>query len=502
VSGVGRTAGGKPGQLVNRWAMPIFRRLKERTLSVTPNIDREMDEARPRRYLVLGSEGHGRGVRSHRWDHLPDDLNVADYDVVVLNFAAFKEAQLAEGFPKDRLPSVEAMTRLVFSPNAEIVAIGDPSTLIGARPDQTSTPFYDPRVRCDYWLPFYIGVEDDIGTQYHVDAAEWAAYFEHLSNWRWIATGETPTRHYQPGDYLRPVTSDAHDLEVALEPIARTRYEKLIALRVHLRAIRYGRYLANYGGIADPDPSTRQLVLEASPVVWLPTPDRVRPEEAIDTILRERYGIAQEVRLPEWAASYPLPDEAPIASEIVGLEQERRELEQRISETRSRAVEAARPRLLLYEKGKDVLEPVVRETLRALGARVEDPEVDGIEDGKLFRDEVRGILEIKGRNGPIKQDDVRQVVQWASDAKLRDGVEYKPLIVGNPHCDKPLEERGEVLAPNAARYASNGGVAVVTTSQVFEALRQKQAGAFDEAHFWKTVFDTNGVAELDEPRAR
>jgi hypothetical protein len=183
------------------------------------------------------------------------------------------------------------------------------------------------------------------------------------------------------------------------------------------------------------------------------------------------------------------------------MERRRREIEQHISEARGRAVEAARPRLLLYEKGKDVLEPVVRETLRILNARVEEPEAEGIEDGKLFRDEGQAVLETKGRTGPIKQDDVRQVVQWASDAKLKDGVAYKPLIVGNPHCDKPLDERGDVLAPNAATYASNGGVAVLKTTQLFEALRQKQVGVFDEARFWKTVFESSGVVEADEPTA-
>jgi hypothetical protein len=173
--------------------MPIFRRTNERTLPVTPEVARKLEGARPKRYLVLGSDGHGRGVRSHLWDKLPGDVNVADFDVVVLNFAAFEDEKLAEGFPTDRLPSVESMTRLVFSPNAEIIAIGDPSTRIGSRGDRT--PLFDPQVRADYWLPFYLSVEEDSGTQYTVDAQEWAAYFTHLSSWRWIVGAETTPRH-------------------------------------------------------------------------------------------------------------------------------------------------------------------------------------------------------------------------------------------------------------------------------------------------------------------
>src|SRR4051794_18962501 len=146
--------------------MPMFGRSKERTLPVTPKVRRGLEQARPKRYLVLGSEGHGRGVRSHRWDKLPTDLNVADYDVVVLNFSAFEDKDLAEGFPPDRLPARASMTRLLFSPDAEIIAIGDPSTPIGPPPKEDSrAPWYDTRVRADYWLPFFMGAEEDVGTQ-------------------------------------------------------------------------------------------------------------------------------------------------------------------------------------------------------------------------------------------------------------------------------------------------------------------------------------------------
>jgi hypothetical protein len=345
-------------------------------------------------------------------------------------------------------------------------------------------------------------VEDDRGTQYRVDAEEWATYFEYLSSWRWITTGTWGLQHPDVADYLKPVSHKAQTGLAAYEPIATTRFEKQIAVRVHLQAIRYTRMLPSMlAGIAEPDPESAEVVLNGSPVYWLPTPDRVSVQEAIDTILRHRYGISLEARVPDWVLPYSLPDQAPIATEIATLEQERRELENRISEARGRAVDAASPRRLLYEKGKDVLEPIVRETLAILGARIEDPATEGIEDGKLFRDEGQAVLEIKGRNGPIKQDDVRQVVQWASDARLKDGVEYEPLIVGNPYCDRPLEERGDVLAPNAATYARNGGVGIITTAQLFEALRQKQSGTFDAGRFWETVFAASGDVRLDQPIA-
>jgi hypothetical protein len=453
---------------------------------------------RGRRYLVLGSDRHGYGVRSHRWDKLPNDLNVADYDVVVLNFAAFDDEHLARGFPQERLPDVESMARLVFS-GAEVIAIGNPSTLIGSLPENPLTRAIETRDRCDYWLPVEISVEDNSGTQYDVDAKEWAGYFEQLSRWRWIATGEAPSRYSYQTEYLQPVTDKADTLSVAFEPVATTRFGKQIALRVHSQAIRYGRFLESYSGISEGDPSTAELVLEASSVFWLPAPDRVSVEAAIDTILAERYGIAPDPRAPDWVDAYSVPAESAITSEIALMEQERLNLEQQMSEARTRAAAAARARLLLYGSGEGDFESIVRDTLRWLGAGVEDPEARGVEDGKLVRDEGQAVLEIKGRTGPISLQDIRQVVQWATDAMAKDGVSYKPLIVGNPHCDKPLEERGEFVAPNAAAHADNTRVGVLPTTQLFEALRQKQDEIFDEVRFWKTVFETIGVTELDEP---
>jgi hypothetical protein len=80
------------------------------------------------------------------------------------------------------------MTRLLFSPNAEIVVIGSPATLIGPPPEGTER-FYDRRYRADYWLPMIIGTEEDVGTQFGVDMEEWKSYFAEVSGWNWIATG-------------------------------------------------------------------------------------------------------------------------------------------------------------------------------------------------------------------------------------------------------------------------------------------------------------------------
>jgi hypothetical protein len=480
----------------------LFQRSESRSLPVPPKVAAERERARPKRILVIGSDGHGRDVTSYRWEKLPTGINVADYDVVVLNFAAFAaDSVLAEGFPVDRLPSLESMTRLLFAPQSEIVAIGSPATLIGppSKPGQSQQPFYDGRERADYWLPFYLGVEDNKGRSYEVLDGEWRYFFEGLSEYHWIASSDLPVRYPEPAHYLAPVTTQANEIFFRVDALAQTRFEKAIEMKVVVRAVRAYRHnpagspVASSDGIAE----AHDVVAESSPVFWLPTPDQVDPTEAIDLILGERYGVAENLREPGWVRGFALPAEAPIAAEIAGLEGRRSTLEVEIDAARARAVEAAAPKLLLYEKGKQVLEPIVRSSLRQLGAEVDDPQEEGIEDGLLGRPpSAAAVLEIKGRKGQIKQDDVRQVVQWASDARGRDGVAYKPIIVGNPHCEEEPAQRGDPLTAKALEYAINSDAALLTTVQIFEALSRRQRGQFDDEAFWAAVFAAKGVVEL------
>ena len=116
--------------------------------------------------MVLGSDGHGRAVEEGPWEKLGEGINVADYNVVILNFASFRANRaLAEGFPIDRLPKRQAMTRLLFSEHSEVIAIGDPAMLIGPPPPPLGSqqPYVDIRERADYWLPNLIETEDNEG---------------------------------------------------------------------------------------------------------------------------------------------------------------------------------------------------------------------------------------------------------------------------------------------------------------------------------------------------
>lgn len=470
-----------------------MRFLKRLTGRSAPKARVEQERPPKKRVLVVGSDGHGRDVTSYRWNKFPEAFNVADFDVVILNFATFEEdPDLASGFPPERLPDRNSLGRLFFAEGSELIAIGNPSTEIGPEPEGRG--YILGRRSVNDWLPFWFAIEDASGTAFDVNDDEWAFYFSRLSRYEWFMSGETGTRHQDPTHYFRAIGIQGADGMIPkFKAIAETRFEKPIAISFRLFAARHKEQPGLALTYSNPELEPVRL---SSPVHWLPSLPDIGAAEAVDLILAERYRISSEQRRPNWVEDCSLPAEDEVAGETARLEEEREALARRIADASLRAEQAGAPRALLYEKGKNELEPPVRDALRDLGAKVKEPEREGIEDGLLSHAAGGAVLEIKGRKGPIKQDDVRQVVQWAADAKGRDGVDYKPLIVGNAHCETPPSERGEPLAPNAKSYAENSGVALLTTVQVFEALRRKQRGEFDEAAFWRAVFDAKGEIML------
>jgi hypothetical protein len=117
--------------------MRIFRRSRSRSDS---RVKAEQEPAPRKRILVIGSEGHGRDVVAYAWDRFPEDFNVADYDVVILNFASFDQnPELAAGFPPERLPDRDSLGRLFFAEGAELIAIGDPTPRLAPSPKDLAT---------------------------------------------------------------------------------------------------------------------------------------------------------------------------------------------------------------------------------------------------------------------------------------------------------------------------------------------------------------------------
>lgn len=141
------------GQLVDRL---------EDSMSEESSTVNETIEAEDRRFLVLGSAPHSRLVTAYTWDNLPEDLNVADHDVVILNFVPLIDETFARSIDVARLPPFDQFARLLFSQEGEVVAVGLPEYSIGTRPfrdpqgggcNKLPTPFLTGETGSAMWRP-------------------------------------------------------------------------------------------------------------------------------------------------------------------------------------------------------------------------------------------------------------------------------------------------------------------------------------------------------------
>ena len=67
--------------------------------------------ASDRRVLVLGSSNHTRLVTAYQWDKLPKNLNVADFDTVIMDFTPFQDSAFAAGMNVDLIPDFRQFAR-------------------------------------------------------------------------------------------------------------------------------------------------------------------------------------------------------------------------------------------------------------------------------------------------------------------------------------------------------------------------------------------------------
>ncbi|HTS17520.1 MAG TPA: hypothetical protein VMP11_08100 [Verrucomicrobiae bacterium] len=438
-----------------------------------------------RRVLVLGCEPFTRLVTAYPWDKLPPLLNVADYDVVFLNLVPFLNEKFANGIRVDTLPSWDQFARLIFSKGSEIIVIGHPGPRLGSNADCAVT----------WWLPCVPEFTYEIGQEIRDIEPEFEYYFRNVREWSFYASREVHPNSFDTEVYAQRIHSAANDLRAGLRPLARTRFHRAIAFELNFEISKVYHPRNPYIN----DPARRQRLALSGRLVWLPPPTEISETEAVELILRERFGFRVEVAAPTWVGQFVLPREAPLRSEIARLVEELKQHQMGLVDVRKRAAHESRFRKLLYEQGEDVLEPVARDALRELEAKVDDPLKKGREDGRLIDPRGRrAILEIKGRTGTLRLDDVRQLRQWADDAVVNEAWTGKGILIANLCCGEPLERRRDLFPDNCKKVAEQFNLCLMTTTQLFHALCEHQEGRLDLPKFWDSIFSTSGVSALPE----
>lgn len=221
-------------------------------------------------------------------------------------------------------------------------------------------------------------------------------------------------------------------------------------------------------------------------MLWLPPVTKGSVEEAILDLLHDRFGVTSRAAVPDWLSHVP---RLPNHDALVVREEELRgaitEAELELAETvRSVEVEAAFGGLL-YEQGTS-LEQLVWAAFRMLNADVHEPAEKGVQDAWIQAPTGQwAAVEVKGLKNQAGRKDLRELDDWVERAKDAHGERsWQGLLVTNAECQKPPSERGQSLAPNALELLNSLQFCVVTTQEIYDALRELQIGTFDESQWW------------------
>jgi len=447
-----------------------------------------------KRILILGSGPHSQNVFAFTWDKLPDDLNVANYDVVILNLIPLFNRKYLQHVDIAKLPSFQQFVRLLFSKDTELLAIGigHPGFRLSEKPFRSLL----------WWFPLAPLFEMGQGATTEMKDPNFQFYFKYIKKWHSLIFHKQIHQNNSDETLMavrKIVHPDTNEIARKIQPIAESRDGAYIAFEIRYAALQVfdrGRY-----GPGQKIPQDKNL-RESGPIIWLPPTTEISVYDSINLILKERYGIIIDQSPPSWVNNYRLPRQVQLFFEITTYQQQIEAVKREMHAAIERLKRETYYTQLLYGQGTDILEPVVRDTFRVLGALVEDPTCNN-EDGRMCDPSGRHfVIEIKGRTKTAKYDDVRQLNQWVDDIIHKEGKQTKGILVMNAYCNMPPSDRKTAFEDNCVKFAEQRDFCLLTSTQLFNALLLFQEEKLDITQFWDCLYHAKGMCSLPELSVR
>jgi hypothetical protein len=238
------------------------------------------------------------------------------------------------------------------------------------------------------------------------------------------------------------------------------------------------------------------------PIYFLPEIS-LDADEALQIALRDFCNAASELPEPEWVSGFNVPGQKPIDEKIAQIRAVLAEQQTALEKTIVERIEARTCLKLLYER-EFALEPVVRNILRQLGAKVEEPTEKNKEDGwitiQVAETTYEGVLEIKStKNDQFGEDGRKQLLDWIDRGRTLRNKNYKGIFVGNSAVTKPLKtlsDRPNAFSDSWKKAAALSQICAMKSEELYLIYLLHKQGKLNLDDFWAKLFTTNGIFDI------
>jgi hypothetical protein len=443
-----------------------------------------MSSTRPHKVALVGIDAGSEKDESLRWDCFGWDapqssVNLHDYDTWVFYMPSFPTRVQRDTL--FYLLSVDYTLDALMS-GTRILIVGDPR-VIAVFPDRSDQPFL-------HWTGYEFIWESTGG-----DTIEVTTIFEqfHLQNylarimrWKYALKSATKSGAFQYASIVNSFKAAGQGLRLTTIGLARNRIGELISFALRLQI-----FIERSDGRSSD---------ELESIVFVPFGD-LESLEALSLVMKETLDISIAQEPPKWADEMAVPGQSEVDASISEIKDE---IAKRAASLELKIDERKKLRNcleVLYQIGPP-LETAVQSLLKELGGAVEQPKEKGHCDcllkvivGDL---EYRAALEIKGTNkAQFDMKGFKQVLQWKNEAILEHEEEYRGIFIGNSAIETPPDSREDPFGDGWKKQAKLHKVTVLTTRTLYGAYCANKRGELNITKFWKALFETDGVFELD-----
>lgn len=239
-------------------------------------------------------------------------------------------------------------------------------------------------------------------------------------------------------------------------------------------------------------------------VVLLPSYYDYNNGELLERCIIKLLGDKEIIPQPSWAKAILVPGQEELNAKIVEVSDQIDTLDEERKGLVNERDALERWKWLLYEKGKHRLQPVVCNALTLVGCQVE-PQPDKDSDGVVSCDCGTALLEVVGSNGTIRIEKLGELIKNMGNFISNKGGKVKGVLVGNPFCDEPLENRPpkdsqkRLFAKELIESAEQQSIAVLLTTDLYHVVGLILSGKFSDAEkesLRERVFNGKGLVRL------